>query len=77
VALVHGKGQDEVLADRVLSLALVRLLEIIGEAGHRGSPGVRPDTAGGTRRSTSQKGAAQRRHERPIRLLAMAMRWDL
>ena len=37
-ALVQGRSREEVVADRVLSLALVRLLEIIGEAARRVPP---------------------------------------
>lgn len=35
VALVEGKSRTELDGERVLSLALVRLLEIIGEAANR------------------------------------------
>ena len=40
-ALTRGKTRDEVVADRVLGLALVRLLEIVGEAANRVPPHVR------------------------------------
>lgn len=46
VALTRGKTEAEVAAGRVLSLALVRLLEIIGEAANRVAPqarGLHPD----------------------------------
>ncbi|NIA20968.1 MAG: DUF86 domain-containing protein [Anaerolineaceae bacterium] len=39
VALVQGRRREDLDADRVLSLALVRLLEIIGEAAGRISMG--------------------------------------
>jgi len=32
IAFTAGKGRDDLKADRVLSLACVRLLEIVGEA---------------------------------------------
>ncbi len=35
VALIKGKSRQDLVADRVLSLALVRLLEIVGEAANR------------------------------------------
>jgi uncharacterized protein with HEPN domain len=35
LALTQGKSEAEVLADRVLCLALIRLLEVIGEAANR------------------------------------------
>ena len=35
VALVQGKQRDDLDNDRLLNLALVRLLEIIGEAANR------------------------------------------
>ena len=40
-ALVRGKLRDDLDSDRVLSLALVHLLEIIGEAGSRVSGDTR------------------------------------
>ncbi|NOQ53843.1 MAG: DUF86 domain-containing protein [Thermoplasmata archaeon] len=41
VALSRGKGPREIASDRVLSLALVRLLEIVGEAARRVSDETR------------------------------------
>jgi uncharacterized protein with HEPN domain len=35
LTLTQGKSEAEVLADRVLCLALIRLLEVIGEAANR------------------------------------------
>ena len=35
VALTQGRSRADLNTDRVLSLALVRLLEIVGEAAHR------------------------------------------
>lgn len=35
VALIHGKSRKDLDRDRLLNLALVRLLEIIGEAANR------------------------------------------
>lgn len=35
LALIEGKTLEEVAADRVLSLALIRLLEVVGEAAAR------------------------------------------
>ena len=35
IALVRGKTEDEVAADRVLTLALARLLEVVGGAATR------------------------------------------
>ena len=40
-ALIQGKTRQDVEGDRVLSLALVRLLEVTGEAATRVSPEVR------------------------------------
>ena len=40
-ALVQGRGRADLDADRLLSLALVRLLEIFGEAAARVPPGDR------------------------------------
>jgi uncharacterized protein with HEPN domain len=34
-AIVHGRAPDEAASDRVLALALVKLIEIIGEAAAR------------------------------------------
>jgi len=39
VALVAGKNRSDVYASRMLSLALVRLIEIVGEAANRVSRG--------------------------------------
>jgi len=41
VALVAGRSLESVAADRVLGLALVRLLEVVGEAAGRVSPETR------------------------------------
>lgn len=35
IALVQGKSREDIGCDRVLSLALVRLLEVVGEAASR------------------------------------------
>ncbi len=35
LTLIHGRSRADLNADRVLSLALVRLLEIVGEAANR------------------------------------------
>ena len=35
VAMVRGKGRDDLKRDRMLQLALVRLVEIVGEAATR------------------------------------------
>ena len=40
-ALIHGKHASDLASDRVLSLALVRLLEIVGEAAGRVSDAAR------------------------------------
>ncbi len=40
-ALIQGKRRSQVEADRVLTLALLRLLEMLGEAANRVSPAVR------------------------------------
>jgi uncharacterized protein with HEPN domain len=37
-ALIQNKSREDLDADRLLNLALVRLLEIIGEAASRVSP---------------------------------------
>jgi uncharacterized protein with HEPN domain len=37
-ALIQNKSREDLKADRLLNLALVRLLEIIGEAASRVSP---------------------------------------
>lgn len=39
IALIRGRSREGLVADRVVSLALVRLLEIIGEAAGRVSAG--------------------------------------
>lgn len=49
VALVEGKQRDDLDNDRLLNLALVRLLEIIGEAANRipkGSQVEQPTSSG-------------------------------
>lgn len=38
LGLIEGKTRTEIEADRVLSLALVRLMEVVGEAAARVSP---------------------------------------
>lgn len=43
VELSRGMGPAELAEDRVLSLALVRLLEVVGEAAGRVSEGTRAD----------------------------------
>ncbi len=40
-ALIHGKRAGDLASDRVLSLALIRLLEIVGEAASRVSETAR------------------------------------
>jgi len=40
LALVEGKTRPDLYSSRILSLALVRLLEIVGEAAGRASPEV-------------------------------------
>ena len=44
VELIHGKSRADLDTNRVLSLALVRLLEIIGEAANRVTNGTRQQT---------------------------------
>ena len=44
VDLIHGKSRAELDTNRVLSLALVRLLEIVGEAASRVTTGTRQQT---------------------------------
>jgi uncharacterized protein with HEPN domain len=41
VALTHGRTREDLDADRLLNLSLVRLLEIVGEAAARLSPKTR------------------------------------
>ncbi len=41
VALSAGKNRDDLLKDRILTLALVRCIEIIGEAAAKVSPETR------------------------------------
>lgn len=41
IALVHGKTRDTVEKDRILTLALTRLLEVVGEAAARVPPEIR------------------------------------
>ena len=41
MAFAHGKTRDDLDQDEVLCLALVRLLEIVGEAANRVSPQLR------------------------------------
>ena len=43
VALVQDRTRSELDSDRVLSLAVVRLIEIVGEAASRVSPATRLD----------------------------------
>ena len=44
VELIHGKSRADLDTNRVLSLALVRLLEIVGEAANRVTTGTRQQT---------------------------------
>ena len=44
VELIHGKTRADLDTNRVLSLALVRLLEIVGEAASRVTNGTRQQT---------------------------------
>ena len=44
VELIHGKTRAELDTNRVLSLALVRLLEIVGEAASRVTTATRQQT---------------------------------
>ena len=44
VELIYGKSRADLDTNRVLSLALVRLLEIIGEAANRVTNGTRQQT---------------------------------
>jgi uncharacterized protein with HEPN domain len=41
IALVSGKSREDISSDRTLGLALVRLLEIVGEAASRTSDDTR------------------------------------
>lgn len=41
MALLRGKSRADLDSDRTLNLAVVRLLELIGEAAHRVSPETR------------------------------------
>ena len=43
IRLADGRTRQDLDADRVLSLAVVRLLEIVGEAAARVSPGARDE----------------------------------
>jgi len=40
IALLAGKSKSDLFADRILELALVRLIEIIGEAASRVPPNI-------------------------------------
>ena len=44
VELIHGKSRADLDTNRVLSLALVRLLEIVGEAANKVTPATRQQT---------------------------------
>jgi len=44
VELIQGKSRSDLDTNRVLSLALVRLLEIVGEAASRVTTGTRQQT---------------------------------
>ena len=44
VELIHGKSRSDLDTNRVLSLALVRLLEILGEAASKVTTGTRQKT---------------------------------
>jgi len=44
VELIHGKARSDLDANRVLSLALVRLLEIVGEAASKVTHDTRQQT---------------------------------
>jgi uncharacterized protein with HEPN domain len=46
IALSHGRSRDDLNSDRLLSLALVRLLEIIGEAATRVPPEIQSKPSG-------------------------------
>ena len=43
VSLVHGKNRRDLESDRVLELALVRLVEVVGEAAVKTSPKCKRD----------------------------------
>ncbi len=56
IEMVHGKGRDDLAHDRMLQLALVRLVEIVGEAatrvseeGHKRYPSIPWQQARGMR----------------------------
>lgn len=46
IAMTHGKQREDIDGDRLLELALVRLMEIIGEAAGRISPETRSKLPG-------------------------------
>ncbi len=45
IAITKGRKRDDLATDRLLELALVRLMEIIGEAAGRISPSTRANAA--------------------------------